>query len=447
MKTIISIFPFTALRTFIALSLSLLVLLGCAATEDTAARADPTVLNNALKLAIEFDGQFTVSTDLDASTGIVAISELTNTCTSPACVDSSEVNIASLGITEEDPEVFTLSAGAVNIDISDPVGAATATGVNLGTFTITAVADDAVITYTVTADYMGLPVEELVDALSDESDDNGIADLVSAELGTQSSSTASYNADDNLLTISSLFNTADDGTSGTVTIDAALPAGYYFTSATFTDPAGTDAAPNTAATALTITEGDEATQTVIANNEVSYNVQIDFLAFVLADVLSNAIQVTLVDTTALVPTHTVTLDEANNSGTVIITGITNNCPDYTSDIPCTNAATALGNITITEDDTAFTLSASPVTIDIPDPVGAATVTGVNLGTFTITNAADNAVITYTVTVDYMGLPIGELVDALSDESDAMALPIWLAQSWVTQSSSTSQLLGSLLQYR
>ncbi len=271
------------------------------------------------------------------------------------------------------------------MSVDDVTGAQSSSFTNDDVLTITTVLDEE-FTFDVIIEYSGVAVADIVAGLDSV---NGIAGLVSAQFGPQSSTTASYNVTDNLITISNFFNADNDDETGTVSLSASttLPTGYYFTSATFTDPAGTDAGIHTAATALLIAEGDETTQSVIANNEVSYNVQIAFLAnFVLADVLSAATTITLTDTPTPAPTTTV--DVAN--GTITITGITNDCPDYTSAIPCMEAgATALGDITITETSSVFTIqSGTELILSVDDVTGAQSSSFTNNDVLAITTVLD-----------------------------------------------------------
>ncbi len=281
-------------------------------------------------------------------------------------------------------------------------------------------------TFDVIIEYSGVAVADIIAELDGDDD---IASLVSAQFGTQSSTTASYNADDNLITISNFFNTADDTETGTVSLSTTLPTGYYFTPATFTNPAGTDAGTYAAATALNIAEGDGLT--ITDNNEETYNVQITFTSLsALDDAIFN--KITILPSTAAYSVFTILAD---GTGTIDISNITNSCPNYASTPPCAAAATAaLGSITIAEDASTFYIANSAVTIDIPDQADATRAANVTLGTLLVTNADDNSLITYTVTADYTGTPVADIIAELDGDNDIASL---ISAQFGPQSSTTA----------
>ncbi len=138
--------------------------------------------------------------------------------------------------------------------------------------------------------------------------------------------------------------------------------------------------------------------------------QIAFLAnFVLADVLSAATAITLTDTPTPAPTTTV--DVAN--GTITITGITNDCPDYTSDIPCADAATtALGDITITETSSVFTIqSGTELILSVDDVTGAQSSSFTNNDILAITTVLDES-FTFDVIIEYSGIAVADIVTSI-----------------------------------
>ncbi len=371
-------------------------------------------------------------TTVDVANGTITITGITNDCpdytSDIPCADAATTALGDITITETS-SVFTIQSGTeLILSVDDVTGAQSSSFTNNDVLAITTVLDES-FTFDVIIEYSGVAVADIVAGLDSV---NGIAGLVSAQFGPQSSTTASYNADDNLITISNFFNADNDDETGTVSLSASttLPTGYYFTSATFTDPAGTDAAPNTAATALNIAEGDGLT--VTDNNEETYNVQIAFLAnFVLADVLSAATTITLTDTPTPAPTTTV--DVAN--GTITITGITNDCPDYTSAIPCADAATtALGSITITETNTIFTLqSGTELILSVDDVTGAQSSSFTNNDVLAITTVLDES-FTFDVIIEYSGVAVADIVAGLDSVNGIAGL---VSAQFGPQSSTTA----------
>ncbi len=354
---------FAVFKLLLVLSLSALIVAGCAATDESAPRASLSLeqtLDEAVKVDLgdSFAQAPMVVTFIDSNTdpanpiGTITITGLTNACFFPPCTFPATA-LGTLTITEN-INTFTIAGSEFSFSIPDVAGAQSTNVINQGDLTITNVDDDSTILLDIITEYSGQLVSDLVIAA------NGIDTLIPnasirVDFATQdNNASASWDTANNTLIITGLYNSPDQTPSieGTITVihtSTLLPDGYFVQSVLFSDPIGENATNIDLSNSLIIAEGDGLT--VTTNNEETYNVQIDFLAnFVLADVLSAATAITLTDTPTPAPITTV--DVAN--GTITITGITNDCPDYTSAIPCMEAgATALGDITITETSSVF----------------------------------------------------------------------------------------------
>ncbi len=141
------------------------------------------------------------------------------------------------------------------------------------------------------------------------------------------------------------------------------------------------------------------------------------------DTIANALTITGTnDNTALADANIVVTQTSTDTGIITITGtgFTNTC----FSLPCTASEDAIGELTLTEDSSVFTVmstesftfnedtpTAAVAILSIPDQPGAASVPNALLGFFTITRVSDNTLITYNVFITYVGTPITELVSA------------------------------------
>ncbi len=304
--------------------------------------------------------------------------------------------------------------------IPDQLGATNAASATIGTIDVTRVGDGAQFTYDVVADYSSIGVAELVSSVG------GIdavlpADAVTATLGSQTTSDAEWISDVLIITnlidplgneddIAVSIEASDGGSTGLPSQDSPrslLPAGYYFTPSSFIIPQPTDGASSISITdAITIAEGDETASppTVIANNEISYDMEIkldtstDFI-LELADLelsFRDNYDGTLTPTTALatIASSALTLNSASKTLTVTAAaGISNfDGGSYGA------SGEKSGKLIIT----ASTAGASKfvltdTTLTFAEQDGTEFYTIDNLGTFTITNSGEE--LDYTVKLE------------------------------------------------
>ena len=341
-----------------------------------------------------------LSVDNQAAT--IMISALTNFCAVPPCREAGD-NIGTLTITAA-PDLFILENDVANIAflIPDQPGAASM-AVTIGDIVLVSTTSGDPIEYALVADYTGVPVSELVNAVAN------IAELINPVFNDQILSTTL--SDDNTTITLSGVNALNGN--GVVTAGNKLPSGYAITGTagspyTFNDPeANSIAASSAPLPELSIRELD------VDGNVQTYTVMLE-----LAELIPRRLEashITLAGSDVL-PEIDYELMQ------IVVKGFTNSC----TILPCEARETqSSGTISIANNSGVFTIQSATVPdpdahftsnnnegrFSVPDQAGAASVI-FDLGMFTITRTDDAVDVVYSVKVYYNGIPVTEIINQL-----------------------------------
>ena len=208
----------------------------------------------------------------------IKITDITNACATPPCI-AARGDIATFTITPKDKSLFTIEGGSVSLPIPDQPGAASVLHVNIGSITITNIANDAEVSYQIFIHYSGLAVDNILGKIIGKttlqnSDVTNIisTNMVRAEIAEQVSTTAAWSS--NNLVISELVNYPDDYAAGTGTVTITvpdLPAGYYVKTYFFDDPKDTNSSPLFLSNKIRIAEGNNLVQSVTDSNQYDFS--------------------------------------------------------------------------------------------------------------------------------------------------------------------------------
>ena len=343
-----------------------------------------------------------LSVDNQAAT--IMISALTNFCAVPPCREAGD-NIGTLTVTAV-PGKFTLENGAANMDflIPDQPGAASM-AVTIGDIVLVSTTSDDPIEYVLVADYTGVQVSELVNAVAN------IAELINPVFNDQILSTT---LSDNNTTITLSGTNTISGT-GNIGAGNKLPAGYEIIQPdgspyTFNDP---DADSIAASSALL-------PELSIRELGVDGNVQTYTVMLELAELIPRRLEVSHItlEGSDVLPE----IDHLQRL--IVVKGFTNSC----TILPCearetqgagtiriaNNSGTfTIQSVTAPDPDVHFISNNNEGRFSVPDQAGAASVI-FDLGMFTITRTDDAVVVEYSVKVYYNGIPVTEIINQLGD---------------------------------
>ncbi len=343
---------------------------------------------------------------------------VTNACSVPPCENPGDV-LGLIRISEQASAIFSIDnvsggrfieeATGVEFNIPDQTGAATQTDISLGTFDITRTGDGVNLTYTIVADYQGMPVRNIIEAV-------GINELITATF-TEQTFMISKTTDADQLTLSGVQNIVSG--SGSIDKGTRLPADYFVTKSdgtayTFADPDG-EGIGAYGATALSevLSIAERAMDgSVVTNNEVTFTVDLELTA---APVFDGS-YLSITPTSAEAMNAEVSVTTSGTSGTITIIKLTNACAIP----PCSGAGETIGTLNITETANVFTLAATtPSPLDIPDQKDAHTRQDVTLGNIIVTNTINAAVITYTVIAHYAGMAVADVLSKIPNTEAAL----------------------------
>ncbi len=321
-------------------------------------------------------------------TGTITITgNLTNACSALPC-DSAETatTFATLTLTKDDI-AFTFAASPFTFAIVDVDGAQTTNVTTGNALTITNLADNSILVLEIIVEYSGQPIANIV-----------AIDGIAAALPPTNVSVAFAGQDDNAsaawdttgdtptLTITGLFNPTGSGTAGSVSLTLAddFPNDYTvsYSSASFTEPAGTNTDTITIDNAFSIIEDADTA------NEVSYDLVVVLTAASTVSISASDLNISITNTLAAdiianitqlsIDTAAATVAITAAAGVRNLDGIALSLSGNTGSISLAKSGTAAAGLTL--DATSLTT--------FSDPVGTETKT-LSLGTFTASDGTDS----------------------------------------------------------